>query len=676
MTTRDFTANVISATKVVPDGNFKNSKASGVWDINEALDLIKGGNWPNAANLSPDGFSDGVFSTHVYDGTSATSLSIDNGINLSTGGLVWIKERSNNGGGNILFSTDASGNNSELLTSNSNAAAGTGYQSGNYFTLNNNGFTTTNTVGDSKVNGREYVAWSFKVKPNFFDIVHYTGTGSNRTVSHNLGSVPGMIIVKNLGGSGHWEVFHRSIGSTKSVTLNQTDSAQTSSSRWNDTDPTSSVFTVGNNGDVNSNGANYVAYLFAHHDGNGTFGANENEDIIQCGSFTTDSYKTGEVDIGFEPGLVVIRRTSGAGNWFVLDHMRGLFTGGSDGQGLYWNQTAAEATRNISHGDSSNGIKIFGGDSSANATYIYMVIRRDSMITPTAASDVFAVDSLGGEDAAPGYRGGFPVDLALYDKDQQGNLTAVSDRLRGPQQLYANLPNAEAGESGATFDFMNGFLNNGSLDATKFGYLWKRARGYFDMVAFSGTGGNRTISHNLGVAPEMIWIKCRTSAGRDWEVYHSGIGETKFLRLNTNEAEATSSARFNNTAPSSTVFSLGNNDTVNGSGDTYISYHFATVAGVSKVGSFTQSGATNVDCGFTGSTPSFILFKRTDSTGNWYLFDSARGIVAGNDKSFYLNDDSAEISNADVVDPYSGGFATTSTLTDGDYIFYAIAATS
>ena len=96
MTTRDFTANVISASKVVPDGNFKDSAASGVWDINEALDLIKGGNWPNAANLPPDAFVDGLFQTHLYDGTGS-NLEINNGIDLSgSGGLVWVKRR--NGG--------------------------------------------------------------------------------------------------------------------------------------------------------------------------------------------------------------------------------------------------------------------------------------------------------------------------------------------------------------------------------------------------------------------------------------------------------------------------------------------------------------------------------------------------------------------------------------------------
>ena len=89
MTTRDFTANVISASKVVPDGNFKDSKASGVWDINEALDLIKGGNWPTTGNFNPAAFVDGLFQTHVYDGNGGTQSIVIN-IDLSGSGvLVW-----------------------------------------------------------------------------------------------------------------------------------------------------------------------------------------------------------------------------------------------------------------------------------------------------------------------------------------------------------------------------------------------------------------------------------------------------------------------------------------------------------------------------------------------------------------------------------------------------------
>ena len=204
--------------------------------------------------------------------------------------------------------------------------------------------------------------------------------------------------------------------------------------------------------------------------------------------------------------------------------------------------------------------------------------------------------------------------------------------------------------------------------------MWARARGYFDVVTYSGTGsGSQNVSHNLGVVPEMMWIKVRNDAD-NWTVYHSALGNTKRLLLNGNDAvSSANNIFFNNTTPTSSVFTV---DAIANGSYNYIAYLFATVSGVSKVGSFTQSGATNVDCGFTGSTPALIILKRTDSTGDWYIFDSLRGIIAGNDPYKVLNEQTAGVTNADIVDPYSSGFATTSSLTNGDYIFYAIAAIS
>ena len=144
MTTRDFTANVISASKVVPDGNFKDSKASGVWDINEALDLIKGGNWPNVANINPAAFVDNLFQTHLYTGngsSSSATQTITNGIDLTEGGLIWTKYRS---GGIISTSSHAlidteRGGNKELSSDLIGAEQFTGATQ--YFSFNNNGYT-------------------------------------------------------------------------------------------------------------------------------------------------------------------------------------------------------------------------------------------------------------------------------------------------------------------------------------------------------------------------------------------------------------------------------------------------------------------------------------------------------------------------------------------------------
>ena len=309
---------------------------------------------------------------------------------------------------------------------------------------------------------------------------------------------------------------------------------------------------------------------------------------------------------------------------------------------------------------------------------IFMAIRRGGMQTPTAASDVFAVAARTGASGNQGaYRSGFPVDMAFHKVITNSiNPYEIGSRITQGRSFNTTDTSAEATQSDQQYDYMDGWNSEGSSSSTKYAWMWKRARGFFDVLAYTGTGSATTVTHNLGVVPEMIWVKCRSHAV-DWAVYHKDLSAGQYVMLNKTNAVDTNSAYFTTTTPTSSVFSIGVGEYTNQATDrTYVAYLFATVAGVSKVGSFTQSGATNVACGFSGDTPSFILLKRTDSTGDWLTFDSARGIVAGNDSSLDLNNTDAAVTNADVVDPYSGGFATTSTLTNGDYIFYAIAATS
>ena len=198
------------------------------------------------------------------------------------------------------------------------------------------------------------------------------------------------------------------------------------------------------------------------------------------------------------------------------------------------------------------------------------------------------------------------------------------------------------------------------------------------MVAYSGTGSARTIPHSLGVAPEMIWAKKRNNS-RDWGTGFASQGWTKRgPALDQNETSYVTSVLWNNTAPTDSVFSVSGLTHINGSGDTYIAYLFATLAGISKVGSYTGNGSSQtINCGFSAGAR-FVLIKRTNATGNWMLFDSARGIVSGNDPYVYLDSGSAQITAEDAVDPHNSGFIINQT--DGDqnvsgstYIFYAIA---
>ena len=208
---------------------------------------------------------------------------------------------------------------------------------------------------------------------------------------------------------------------------------------------------------------------------------------------------------------------------------------------------------------------------------------------------------------------------------------------------------------------------------TYINYFLRRAPGFFDVVALTGTNSATAYSHNLGVAPEMIIVKKRSGTS-DWLVYQAGYPTPT---TNQGALNLTGGSYANNnfpTAPTSTQFTLHVFDT-----GTYIAYLFASCPGVSKVGSYTGTGTTfNIDCGFTAGAR-FVLIKRTDSTGDWYVWDTARGIISGNDPYLLLNSTAAEVTSTDYIDPLSSGFQITSTApaainaNGGSFIFLAIA---
>ena len=208
-------------------------------------------------------------------------------------------------------------------------------------------------------------------------------------------------------------------------------------------------------------------------------------------------------------------------------------------------------------------------------------------------------------------------------------------------------------------------------------YNFRRAPGYMDVCCYTGTGSATTFSHNLTVVPELMIFKVRGSTG-SWQVYAAPLGATNALILESTNASAATS-NFNNTAPTSSVFSVGSFSGTNGSGLTYVNYLFASALGVSKVGSYTGNGSNQtINCGFTGGAR-FVMIKRTDSTGDWYVWDTARGIVSGNDPRLSLNTTAAEVTTDDSVDTDSTGFvvnqlsATNINVTSATYIFLAIA---
>jgi hypothetical protein len=222
---------------------------------------------------------------------------------------------------------------------------------------------------------------------------------------------------------------------------------------------------------------------------------------------------------------------------------------------------------------------------------------------------------------------------------------------------------ADVNRSGTTFASWNwlaggsqGSSNTaGSINTT---YTSVNTTAGFSISKFTGTGSNATVGHGLGSVPKMIIIK-DIGASSSWIVGHNSLGFTKNLFLQSTEASNTSSTIFQNTTPTSSVFSVGTSGHVNGSGNNYIAYCFAEKAGYSKFGSYDGNGNTNGNFIYTGFKPKFIIIKRTDNTAPWVMLDTARADVANAnvvDQVLYTNDSQAEFSSATrAVDLVSNG---------------------
>ena len=426
------------------------------------------------------------------------------------------------------------------------------------------------------------------------------------------------------------------------------------------------------------------------------FGEGGDQNIIKTGSFVGNGNSDGpEVHLGWEPQFIITKNASRSDHWYMFDSMRGMFSGAND-QFLYpylnsaetdWEQLELTPT----------GFKIKSNNADINGsgeTTIYLAIRRPDGLVGKPVEDatkVFAMDMGNGSSTIPAYDSGFPVDF-MFEKQINSNANwYASSRLSGDKFLYPNSSSVEVNGGGDyVFDSNVGAVV-GSWTNGHQGWMWKRGAG-FDVVTYTGTGDNsnsgpnstsQTLSHSLGKIPEMIWVKGR-STGYNWFVYHSGQnGGTNpwnyYLRLNHTDAEQESVAPYtnavwNNTAPTSTQFSLGPGNDINANNDTYIALLFASVDGISKVGRYTGTGSTLTIT--TGFSPKFLIIKRTDAANDWYVLDTLRGWTSGVDQAIKLNVNHSQFNSHDLGDPTSTGFTVASTnegwnTNGGKYIYYA-----
>jgi len=625
-----------------------------------------------AAGVAGGGeYVEDVFSTYLYNGTQ-TAKTITNGIDLAgEGGMVWSKVRNNSGTHRLNDSVRGVSNG---LRSDSTAADQT--VSNGITAFNNNGYALGTDAGNSgyNFNNYTYASWSFRKAPKFFDVVTWTGNSTARTIAHSLGSVPGMIIVKRTDSTANWAVYHRGLTSANHSLLLNLTGAQDETGYFANTTPTDTVFSISSNSVVNASGGTYVAYLFAHDAGG--FGDDGEQNIISCGSFSEPSTgNTTNVNLGFEPQWVIVKSASDGDNWHMIDVMRGFTANSSsNSQELVANGSNTEGGGTYIS-PTSTGFKAYPWAGNGGGTIIYIAIRRP-MKTPESGTEVFNVQQDDAGGTTPAFVSGFPVDVA-YSKNVAG--TAVNffgSRLQGANYLRTNDTTAETANTDFKYDYNNGWNSEPTQGASTLSYMFKRAPGFMDVVATPQTAaGYGTVTHNLGVAPEFIILKGRDYT-ESWRCYHAALGRGATIQLNVPDAQYLGADYWGAADPTATEFGAY---WAYFSSPNYIAYLFATLDGVSKVGSYTGTGADlNVDCGFSAGAR-FILIKRTDSTGDWYVWDSVRGIVSGNDPYLLLNTTAAQVTNTDYIDPLSSGFTVTSSApaalnaSGGSYIFLAIA---
>ena len=326
------------------------------------------------------------FDTKIYTGNgSSQTLDMDNL------GLLWMKNRTEVASHRLFDSVRGGYYTSApapiLSTDNTGGGNGSDVTSTYGITFGSSSSTIGSDGGgyNYNQNGKSYVGWQWRangsgssntdgsitstVSANTtagFSIVSYTGTGANATVGHGLGVVPKCIIFKDIDTSSDWRVYHQSIGNTGTLKLNSTDATQTNSAFFNNTSPTSSVFTLGTGTDVN-NTNDFIAYCFAEKTGYSKFG-----------SYTGNGNADGPfVYTGFKPAFVMIKMTSTADNWIIQDNKRNAFNISTSNR-LRANSSGAEFSSVNPIDLYSNGFKAMSGSdgefNGSGSTYIYMAI--------------------------------------------------------------------------------------------------------------------------------------------------------------------------------------------------------------------------------------------------------------------------------------------------------------
>jgi len=430
---------------------------------------------------------------------------------------------------------------------------------------------------------------------------------------------------------------------------------------------TSSTVTPGT---ITANGDPHTTGTSPFTSPSAVFGENEDQGVIKCGSYIGNGSSTAgpEIFLGWEPQWVLIKWTAEvSGNvegWVIVDAMRGIVTGGNDNYFLA-DDDGEESTSADVMDLTPTGFKIKNQSDFVNnngTSYIFTAIRRSDGYVgkpPSLGTGVFSMVAGTSNSDIPAFVSGFPLDYVFIKKPLASGDWYTQSRLTGTNGLKINEDSNQSTDGDNTWDFQNGYYKGTSDLSSYQAWMFKRHAG-FDVVTFKGDGvAGRQMPHNLSKTPEMIWVKRRTSGtARDWMVYHKGLNggtnpEQYGLVLNTSAAEVDQADLWNDTAHSSTYFTLGGAPATNSETIDYIAMLFASVDGISKVGYY--AGSDSEQTITTGFQPRFVIIKNISTSSAWFTLDTVRGWGSGEDKWLRLDSTTAQNPH-DFGTPISTGF--------------------
>ncbi len=361
-----------------------------------------------------------AFSAHSYYGNSPNDNVRTNGIDFTTGGgLVWLKHVYSSSGSYDHYLADTVRGVGQYLSSNGSNESQTNSADAGITSFNSNGFTLGDDVSgmtNYALGGSEYISYSFRRAPGFFDIQKIeTGSGpASQTFDHDLGAVPGMMLVKYSQYVGNWMVYHKSLGNTYHLSLNSNAGATGPNTTGFYSAPTSTQFTLGSEF---NNAGEVMVYLFADDDTN-----------IKCGTYTGTGSPL-NVALGFEAGWLLTKRTDSSGNWHISDSER------KTASGTYNNSVWA----NLSNGEDSNqyyrldstSFRAGYATSVSGATYVYIAIKKGATAGDFGAITTLLTDA-----------------NATTKKVEVENSIAVGKTLTGP--TLNTVSNTVSSQSGST----------------------------------------------------------------------------------------------------------------------------------------------------------------------------------------------------------------------------------